>query len=84
MKMTIYTRNRGRGVTSEGVKQYKFDSTTQMGESGYANVKEMQKELCRRFPNNAKRHTRNRRINQGLIRVEGPRCNRTTFVITLT
>ena len=84
MKMTIRTRNRGRHVTSEGVQPYQWESVTAMGESGYASVKEMQKELKRRFPNNKARHVRNRRIPNGIVRIEGPRGCRQTQVITLT
>lgn len=84
MKMTIRTRNKGRHVTSEGVKPYQWESITPMGESGYESVKAMQKELKCRFPNDKKRHVRSRRIKNGLVRIEGPRNHRMTQVITLT
>jgi len=84
MRLIIRTRNKGRHVTTEGVKPYQFENTVDMGAAGYQSVKEMQKELKRRFPNNKGRHVRNRKIKNGLVRIEGPRNHRMTQVITLS
>jgi hypothetical protein len=86
MKLTIRTRNRGRGtVTTEtGTerREYKFESTCNMGETSYPSVKAMQKELMGRFPDGI-RNRKNRKIMNGLVVREGVRNNRMTQVITI-
>lgn len=88
MKMTIRTRHRGRAPVkldngSVEIRSYKFENTCNMGAAGYASIKEMQKELIRRFPDGI-RNRKNRRIRNGLIVREGIRNDRTTQVITLS
>ncbi len=81
MKLQIITRNKGRHITQEGRIPYQWTSRTTYKESGYESVKAMQKELIRRFPNNANRRTR--KCAKGIIRVEGSLNHRCTQVVTL-
>lgn len=83
MKQIIRTRCKGRGFIDGKRRAYKFESLpVTFEDSGWNSVKEMQKELTRRFPDGI-RNRKTRLIENGLIRVEGNRGNRETQVITL-
>ncbi len=75
--LTIRIRNKGR----MGTFSYKYERMCCSSRSSYPSVKEMQKELIKRFPDRL--HVRIRKIRNGIIRIEGPRCNRMTSIVTL-
>ncbi len=79
MQLTVKTRLKFRGYARE---VHKVDSVAVYQEGGYRNVKEMQKELLRRFPNRP--GVRNRRIKHGIVRIEGGQLDHRTTVVTLT
>jgi hypothetical protein len=75
---TITTRMKFKGYQREWHKNV---SGCVFENSGWGSVKEMQKELMRRFPDGI-RQRRTRKTPTGLVRVEGPWHDRITQVIT--